>query len=264
MTTTAAEIGACCAVTYAHPAVGFLLGDSLHPGGLELTSRLAERLRLSETDSVLDAGCGPGTSAVHLAETIGCSVTGVTLEESGPAEMESRANLIGVAGRVRAVTGDITDVDLPRGRFDAVIAECVVSILPEKSRPLEHVGELLCPGGRLGLTDVTVDGKLPSDLNGLFATAGCVGGALSLHAYGDLLDQAGFVVDETRVLPDVALDFVDGIRGRLMLAEIAIKLGKLPVDRGVLETAKTYLGRARELVVDGMIGYGMVIAHRPD
>ena len=133
----------------------------------------------------------------------------------------------------------------------------------EKARALEHLGDLLHPRGRLGFTDVTVDGNLSADLCGLFATAGCVGGALSLHAYADLIEQAGLVVDETEELPDLALEFVDRIRGRLMLAEIAVKLGKLPIDEAVLETVKSYLNRARELVTGGVIGYGMVIAHRP-
>ncbi len=39
------ELKACCASAYSGAAASFLLGDSFHPGGAALTSRLARALR---------------------------------------------------------------------------------------------------------------------------------------------------------------------------------------------------------------------------
>ncbi len=54
-----------------------LLGDILHPGGLELTGYLGTMLELNAMDRVLDIACGRGASAVYLAKRFGCHVTGL-------------------------------------------------------------------------------------------------------------------------------------------------------------------------------------------
>ena len=77
------DLNACCAVTYGHPLARALLGDSLHPGGLALTSRLAALMGIGATSNVLDAGSGLGATPVHLAHSKGCRVTAVTLEREG-------------------------------------------------------------------------------------------------------------------------------------------------------------------------------------
>lgn len=262
MTITATEINSCCAQVYDHPAARFLLGDSFHPGGLELTAELASRLGISPSDTVLDAGCGPGASAVHLARTIGCSVVGVTLEDRGGAEASARACREGVEHRVTVVQGDVETVDLGPGRFDAAIAECVVSILPRKQKTLRNLHGLLRAGGRLGITDVTVSGPLPPDLQGVLATAGCVGAALPLDGYAALVSDAGFELEAAEDLPDVASAFLRGIGGKLLIAEIAAKLGKIPISVEAVLEAKRILTETRSFVERGAIGYCMVTARR--
>lgn len=41
MTGAPFDLESCCAVSYGHPLTRFLVGDSLHPGGLASTVRLA-------------------------------------------------------------------------------------------------------------------------------------------------------------------------------------------------------------------------------
>ena len=47
------EIKTCCATFYQSDIVRLLLGDVLHPGGLELTGYLGTVIGLSSEDSVL-------------------------------------------------------------------------------------------------------------------------------------------------------------------------------------------------------------------
>ncbi|MGC8474701.1 MAG: SAM-dependent methyltransferase, partial [Candidatus Dormibacteria bacterium] len=72
-----AVLKSCCANLYSSEAVRLLVGESFHPGGIELTRRLADLLDLRPGDEVLDIASGPGTSAIELASSLGCSVTGV-------------------------------------------------------------------------------------------------------------------------------------------------------------------------------------------
>lgn len=53
-----------------------LLGESLRPGGLRLTARLAE---FNGNLRVLDVSCSTGTMAFFLAQKYHCQVVGVDL-----------------------------------------------------------------------------------------------------------------------------------------------------------------------------------------
>ena len=125
------ELTACCAITYSHPLARWVLGDSLHPGGLTLSARLARLAEIGPESVVLDVGSGRGASAVHLAKTIGCRVVGVTLEEDGYNAARESADRNGVGDRATFLKGDIRQADLEPESFDAVLMECVLSILPD-------------------------------------------------------------------------------------------------------------------------------------
>jgi len=71
------ELKSCCANLYESDFARILLGDSFHPGGLNLTGRLGELLGLAPGVRVLDVASGKGTSAMYLAKRFGCEVVGV-------------------------------------------------------------------------------------------------------------------------------------------------------------------------------------------
>ena len=137
--TAPVDVNTCCAITYSHPIVGWLLGDSLHPGGLALTTRLASAVGIESGSTVLDAGSGRGASAVHLARTVGCRVTGVTLEDDGVTAGNELAIRHGVEGRVSFLQGDLERLDLESEAFDFVVMECVLSILADKPAALQRL-----------------------------------------------------------------------------------------------------------------------------
>ena len=123
--------------------------------------------------------------------------------------------------------------------------------------------DLLDPRGRIGLTDVTVSDPLSPDLRGVLATAGCVGGALSMQGYCDLLEGEGMVLEHVEDCRDVAESFLGGVSKRLVMAEIAFGLGKLSFSEGLLAEGRRILGVARELAASGVLVYGMIVARKP-
>ena len=253
--TAPVDVNTCCAITYSHPIVGWLLGDSLHPGGLALTTRLASAMGVETGSTVLDAGSGRGASAVHLARTVGCRVTGVTLEDDGVKAGYELARRHGVEDRLSFLQGDLQRLDMEPESFDFVVMECVLSILSDKSAALQRLHSLVRPGGRLGLTDVTVSGSLPGELQGVLATAGCVGGALSLSEYAAMAEEHGFVVERTDECEGEVSSFLRDIRGKLLIAEVAFGLGKLPIGDGLLAIVE-------EQVQLGVLGYGLLVARK--
>ena len=262
MTPRDQDLLACCGEIYGHPLARWLLGVSMHPGGLALTEKLARRLGLGPHTRVLDLGCGQGATAVHLARTFGCRVVGLTLEASGVAAGREMARQGGVAGLVEFVQGDWSQAPLREGSFDVVLAECVLSILPDKDAALQHCHSLLEEGGRLGLSDITMNGPLPPELDSVLAYAGCLGGALALERYRHLAEAVGFQVESCQDLSEVAAGFLREISGKLLLAEAAAGLGKLPLDSELLRRAKEVLSALRGAVDKGVLSYGLLVAHR--
>jgi cyclopropane fatty-acyl-phospholipid synthase-like methyltransferase len=71
------QVKQCCATLYESDLARFLLGDSLHPGGMELTRQLGHMLGLNPASRLLDVASGNGTTAVYLAKEFGCTIVGV-------------------------------------------------------------------------------------------------------------------------------------------------------------------------------------------
>ena len=229
-----------------------------------LTKRVALAAEMGVGSRVLDIGSGRGASAVHLAETLHCSVVGITPEPDGVTAARQRAQAHGVTERATFIEGDIQRAAFADGSFDIALMECVLSILPEKVAALRHIRDALCAEGRLAITDVTADsGELPDHLRGVLAVAGCVGAALSLADYRDVVHDAGFVVEAAQNLPEVAGSFLRDVRGKLMMAEAAIGLGKLPTEtREYVTRAKQVVTEVESLVQRGVLGYALIVARR--
>ena len=257
------HLAACCNVIYSHPLTRWVLGASWHPGGLDLTIKLVELARIGADSLVLDVGSGYGTSAVQLSKATGCRVVGVTLEEEGVRAGYELAKQHGVGERVTFVRGDIQDAELEPERFDVALMECVLSIVTNKAETVHRLGDLLTSDGRLALTDVTVKDALPPELRHVLTTVGCIGDAWSLEEYGALIEADGFTIYECEDLREVATSFLRDVKGKLLMAEVAGKLGKPAVDDDTIEAAKQTIAAAQELLRQRVLSYGLIVAQKP-
>lgn len=256
------EIKACCAGFYQSDIVRMLLGDVLHPGGLELTRHLGEVLALTSSDTVIDVACGRGTSAVHLAKSFGCHVTGTDFAADNLAKAEALAASQGVAGLTRFQLGDAEQLPFDDVSFHAVISECSLCTFPDKRTAVEEMMRVLQPGGRLGITDVTVGSTLPDDIKSVLGWVACVAGAASTTDYVRLLVEAGFsnfTVEDHR---GTGKALVEDVRRKLLGLEMVAELGKL--DLGVVDPKGTreVLRRVSTLIDEGVIGYALIAASK--
>jgi len=260
--TDTARVKACCATAYESGFARLLLGDSFHPGGLELTERLGRLLKLGPPDHVLDVAAGKGESAIFLARTFGCSVTGIDLSAANAAEATSRAAAAGVADRVSFVQDDAERLSFPDGAFDALLCECAFCTFPDKPAAAAEFHRVLRPGGRAGLSDLTRDGPLPQELESLLAWIACIADARSVAEYAAYLESAGFrgaVIEQH----DQALrQMVRDVEGRLLGAELMTKLKKLDVAGADFEQAKSLARAASAAVRAGLLGYAVITAGR--
>ncbi len=259
---TADEIKTCCASAYSTDVVAWVLGESYHPGGAGLTRILAERMRLRPGQRVADIACGPGPTALLLAAEYGVTVNGVDLAESLVDQARANAHRAGLSAVARFAHGDAERLPWDNGRFDAVISECAFCTLPDKATAAAEFARVLRPDGLLGLADVTVSAAgLPRELSTLAAWAACVADARPLADYLDILARVGLRAVHSESHDDAVTKMIDRIEAWVRLAQL-IEAPVLKSSGVDTDEVLDYLQHIRNAVVQGIIGYSIVVAER--
>ena len=111
----------CCSAAYESEFARILLGDSFHPGGLDLTRRLGFLLDLRPGLRILDVASGKGESAVFLAKEFGCEVIGIDFGPQSVREATERAAASGLSHLTAFQQGDAEHMEFPDASFDRVI-----------------------------------------------------------------------------------------------------------------------------------------------
>lgn len=256
----ATALKTCCATLYESDWARLLLGESFHPGGLALTERLGELLGLGPGHRVLDVAAGRGTSAIFLAQRFGCQVVGVDYGADMVAEAAGLAQEAGLSDRVRFEHGDAECLRFANETFDAIICECAFCTFPDKPAAAAEFARVIRRGGRVGLSDLTRTGSLPSELETLLAWIACIADAQPIGDYVGYLENAGFVTDRIEPHNTVLGDMIKDVRTKLVGAELLVKLRKLELPEADFEQAKALARSAAETVQRGQLGYALVIA----
>jgi arsenite methyltransferase len=258
-----AELKSCCAAAYQSDFARLLMGDSFHPGGLALTERLGELLALSPGDHVLDVACGGGESAILLATRFGCRVTGIDLGETNITHATSRAAGAKVSTLVRFKLGDAERLDYPDASFDVVLCECAFCTFPDKRAATREFARVLRAGGRLGLSDLTRSGELPAELTGLLAWIACIADARAAEEYVAHLEQAEFQSLSVEPHDEALAQMVRDVQGRLLAAEVMVRLDKVSPPGVDFAEAKAMAACAANAVRSGLLGYSLITAKKP-
>ena len=258
-----AELKSCCAAAYQSDFARLLLGDSFHPGGLALTERLGNLLALSPHDHVLDVACGRGESAISLATRFGCRVTGIDLGETNVSHATSRAEAANVSTLVQFRIGDAERLDYPDASFDVVLCECAFCTFPDKRAATREFARVLRSGGRLGLSDLTRSGELPAELTGLLAWIACIADARSAEEYVAHLERAEFQSLSVEPHDEALAQMVRDIQGRLLAAELMVRLDKMSLPGVDFAEAKTTVACAAGAIRSGLLGYSLITAKKP-
>jgi ubiquinone/menaquinone biosynthesis C-methylase UbiE len=250
----------CCAAAYDSEAVKLLLGDSLHPGGAALTERLGAMLNLGPQSRVLDVAAGRGTSALTLASRFGCEVIGLDYSPRNVEAAKRDASARNLSGKVSFYCGDAERLPFADDAFDAIICECALCTFPNKRFAAAEFARVLGPGGQVGLSDLTRQGTLPPELESLAAWIACIADAQPLTEYAALLYAAGLKTTATEEHNGALVGFVNQIRTRLLVTEIALGLNKLALPGFDIAMAKAFTRHVLAAIRAGKLGYAIVTA----
>ncbi len=257
---TPEEVKACCAASYQRDAVALILGESYHPGGLELTRRLARSLSLRKGQRVLDVASGPGATAFLLAREFGVSVEGVDLGAQSVAVANAKAVEAGLSASVRFHVGDAERLPLEDASVDAVVCECALCTFPDKTAAVTEMARVLRPGGRVGITDVALDrSRLDAELQTLSGWVACLADARPVDEYMELLASAGLQTVMREPHDQALARMIEQIDARLT----ALRVVRSPALAGIdFDRARQRTALAATAVREGIAGYTLLVAEK--
>ena len=117
-------------------------------------------------ETVLDIGCGAGIDTILAARRTGPAGRVLALDFL-PEMLERTAAAAAEAGldNVEPLESDMEAIRLPDGCVDHVISNGVINLAPRKARVLAECARVLRLGGRLTVSELTVDEEvLPPEI----------------------------------------------------------------------------------------------------
>ena len=167
-------------------------------------------IKLGET--VVDLGSGAGNDVFIARRIVGKTgrVIGIDMTQAMIELAQQNADKLGYKN-VEFRLGDIEQMPVEDNTADVVVSNCVINLVPDKLKAYQEIYRVLKPGGRFGISDIVVNGKLPPTIQSAAEMyAGCVAGALNKDAYLRTVSEAGFASiaitkEKVFALPDSVL-----------------------------------------------------------
>ncbi len=138
--------------------------DDLKVAIKRMTKTIAEPLKITQTDFVVDAGCGIGATAFDLINWYGCSVMGLTVSNYQVDMARSSATESGLQNKAKFEWADCSvHLPLDDNSVDAIIS--IESICHFSNRPVffSECHRILKPGGYLAISDYTAQNSISTE-----------------------------------------------------------------------------------------------------
>ncbi|NIR87539.1 arsenite methyltransferase, partial [Candidatus Bathyarchaeota archaeon] len=149
---------------------------------------------LKAGETVLDLGSGGGIDVFLAACKVGekGKVIGVDFSEEMIAVARRNVEDIDV-NNVEFRCGELESLPVENESIDVVISNCVINLVPDKEKVFREAYRVLKSGGRLAISDMVTDKRLPQSIReNPVLWCNCVGGALPEQEYLEVIRRVGF------------------------------------------------------------------------
>jgi arsenite methyltransferase len=195
---------------YELESVQRVTGATIRPGGLALTRRAVALADLPAGAWALDVGCGAGATVDYLAElglrTVGIDPSSKLLRQGG------RGNTASRSPHLPCLQGRGETLPFAAQSFDALLAECCLSLMDDAAGALAEFARVLRPGGALILSDMLAGNPAGMAAARRLPLSCCVSGAFSRAQIEGLLAEAGFTItfweDNTEALKQLTVQII--------------------------------------------------------
>jgi len=207
---------------------------------------LLKELKPQKGMKILDIGSGNGETVLTIAEKVGPKgkAVGVDFSSEGIALAKERAKERKLENIVEFHQANALELPFPDNSFDAVISECVVCLIQDKQKALNEKVRVLKLGGRVIMHDVITWASMPQAMReDQKLYCGCIGGAVSLDEYVEMMKKAGLIDLKT-------VDFTKDVKKMMNMGLVAQALN-LKDDKAVHEIVN--------FVRKGGIGYALLV-----
>ncbi|MDF2455388.1 MAG: ubiE 2 [Cytophagaceae bacterium] len=153
-----------------------------------------EFAKIKAGDTVIDLGSGAGNDCFVARAVTGETgkVIGVDMTEAMIAKAKANAEKLGFTN-VEFRLGDIEDLPMAANKADVVVSNCVLNLVPDKTKAFKEIFRVLKAKGHFSISDIVLKGELPSGLRTAAEMyAGCVAGALQKEDYLGIINDTGF------------------------------------------------------------------------
>ncbi|MHB1342325.1 MAG: arsenite methyltransferase [Coriobacteriia bacterium] len=223
--------GCGCGADSASTALGYDPAELAEiPAGADLGLGCGNPLALADIkpgETVLDLGSGAGIDCFLAAKRVGPTGHVIGVDMTPEMIARARANAAQSAlANVEFRLGEIENMPVESGMVDAIISNCVINLVPDKSRAFAESLRVLAPGGRFVVSDVVLQGEIPEGLReSVTGYVACLSGAVLESEYLAGLRDAGFVDVEVLERVPYVTDAEDPF-----VREIALSAGVAPED----------------------------------
>jgi ubiquinone/menaquinone biosynthesis C-methylase UbiE len=245
-----------------------ILTENFQPVSEQLIQKLGETLDLDESSNVLVMSCGTGISAITLSKWFGCKVIGIDDNENNLLLAKDLAGRYGLSDSVEFRTTSAQHIDLPDSTFNAVVSDCMLGSIQDgqdKASIVTEIYRLLKNGGMIGVSEIIIEGNLPTSLNSIISRVPTISGTLSKSGYHELFETVGFRNVHFKDQNEAVKAIFD--RGKRMLsgAQLFVNLCNIDLEKSfgiTLDQAREMLEVGHLEVEKGTIGYGVFFAEK--
>lgn len=154
-----------------------------------------EYAQIRKGDTVIDLGSGAGNDCFVARALVGDSGTVIGLDMTEKMIEKARSNCSKLNyENVEFRLGDIENMPIENNTGDIIISNCVLNLVPDKSKAFSEIYRVLKPGGHLSVSDVVLKGELPEKIKEAAEMyAGCVSGAIDMSIYLEIMKDSGLI-----------------------------------------------------------------------
>ncbi|MCG8485369.1 MAG: class I SAM-dependent methyltransferase [Clostridia bacterium] len=173
---------------YENPLFENFTGDTIRPGGFELTRAAIHFCQFDQGACLLDIGCGKGATVEYMEKQYHYLAVGIDASEKLIYEGLKRNPSLNL------LVGNSEKLPLNETTMDGVIAECSFSLMQDKKAVLNEIKRVLKPNGKFIISDMYFRNNEAKQFSQDILIETCILNAFVVKELKEFLIRNGFKV----------------------------------------------------------------------